>query len=416
MSEIKRANLLLPCGNELSKWSVIACDQFTSSPEYWEETEKSVGDAPSTLRMILPEAYLGTEKAEDSPRRTAEKMHEYLTGGVLREIPGAFLYVERTVRSGKIRHGILAAVDLEAYDYRPESDADIKATEKTVEDRLWKRLEVRKTASLELPHILIFYNDPACIVSAELEKDKQSLSKEYDFDLMQGGGHIKGWSVQGEAAERLEKQLNGLKEKGENREGLLSAAFAVGDGNHSLATAKLNWEEIRKTLPEEEKETHPARYALAELVNVYDTGVEILPIHRIIKNADNEGFIGFCEKWYRDNSRPGAEKTVTVGIGGQRAEIPVSGLGTGELVELTDRCLQAYLEANGGEEDYIHDDDTAVKLGSEKGSGYVLLPEVQREEIFDTVAHRRIFPKKCFSIGSAKDKRYYLECRQITSD
>lgn len=417
MAVIQTADILLPVEQDMSKWSVIACDQFTSEPAYWSETKRLTDGKPSTLNMILPEAYIGTNKAENAPERVRDVMQTYLDEGIFKTLKNAFLYVERETTGGRLRHGLLAAVDLDSYEYLPEKSAALKATEKTVEERLLKRLELRKSALLELPHVLIFLNDPEDRVASIVKAAEQELKTEYDFDLMQGGGHIRGRSVTGAPAEQLLALFKDLEEQAEKRAaeqpGTQPVMLAVADGNHSLATAKHSWEQLKKTLPEEAWADHPARYALAELVNVYDEGVFIEPIHRILKKSETEGLPEFAEAYFRGVSHEGAEKTVTVGTADKRREITVRGLSAGDIVAQTDRMLELYMAQFGGEEDYIHDNASAEALGSEPGCAYVLLPAIDRSEIFATAEQGRVFPKKAFSIGNARDKRYYLECRRI---
>ena len=406
MQIVRPADILLPASAEPEKWSVIACDQFTSDRQYWEETCRIVGNSPSTLHMILPEAWIGTERADAAPMRITEKMHQYLKEGVFRELPSAMIAVERTMQDGTVRKGIVAAVDLEAYDYRPESEAPIKATERTVEERLLKRLEMRENAVLELPHTLVFYDDPEHTVTAELDAIRNKSEKQYGFQLMQNGGAISGASLQGEAAERLENAFQRLADRKET-------VFAAGDGNHSLATAKLCWERMKPDLSEREKREHPARFALVELVNLYDEGVRIESIHRLLRGTDNRDFLHFAKEYFRDTGEAGGIKTIIAGIGKKQAEIAIRGMSAGEIVKAADEMIGRYLSKHGGTEDYIHDASSAVELGSEKNNAYLLLPAVEREEIFSVIRNGMIFPQKSFSIGNARDKRYYLECRRI---
>lgn len=407
MKLIKAADILLPDVKEMSRWSVIACDQFTSDRAYWEETRRIVGDAPSTLNMILPEAFMGTEEARKAGEEISVSMKKYLDGQLFRKLPASFLYVERTLRDGSVRHGIVAAVDLEEYDYKPEKNVRIKATEHTVEERLYKRIELREKAVLELPHVIIFYEDPENAIAGGLAAGKAELKQEYDFDLMQGGGRIAGWSVSGAKAEALEETLNALLSGG------TGASLAVGDGNHSLATAKLCWDRIKESLSETEKETHPARYALAELVNVYDSGIRIEPIHRVLFGTDASGFCTCAEAFFRAMNKEGKAYELKVGSAVGEQTLTVAGIPVGRIIEEADRMIADFLKEHGGTVDYIHDEASAVEKGCMPGSAYLLLPAVEKEDIFETVRRKELFPKKSFSIGSAREKRYYLECRKF---
>ncbi len=408
MGIIKAADILLPTVADMGKWSVIACDQFTSDRGYWEETHRIVGDAPSTLHMILPEALMGSAEAEQARDSVSGYMHRYLSGNLFRELRDSFVSVERRLEDGTVRHGIVAAVDLDAYEYRPEKEAKIKATEHTVEERLWKRIELRETAELELPHVLVFYEDPEGVIEKTIRAGKEELPPEYDFELMQRGGHIKGRAISGEKARELERLLNEPFDSEAP-----GAVLAVGDGNHSLATAKLCWERRKAGLTEEEKRTHKARFALVELVNLFDGGIHIEPIHRVVSGTDAAGFVAFAEKSFQAIGRDGAERAVTVGTGSGSRTLPVRGLSPAQTVDAADRMIAEYLKEHGGAVDYIHDEASAVETGSRPDSAYILLPAVEKEEIFEVVRRKELFPKKCFSIGNAREKRYYLECRTI---
>ena len=406
MGVIKAANILLPDAVEMDKWSVIACDQFTSDREYWAEICRIVGDRPSSLHMIFPEAWIGSREEDGASARIAERMLRYQREGIFREQKDAMIAVERQMQDGKIRRGIVAAVDLEAYDYRPEASAPIKATERTVEERLVKRLKLRKNASLESPHILVFFDDPEHRIDAELESVQGEMREEYSFELMQGGGWIRGRSFQGAAVRRMEKAFEELTGTGQTM-------LAAGDGNHSLATAKLCWEEMKKTLSDREKTEDPARYALVELVNVYDEGVEIEPIHRVLLGTDSRGFADYAERFFRGRSKNGSPRTLIAGTAAGEKSIEVYGLSTGELVSAADGLMEEYARLRGGTEDFIHDAGSARTIGSGEQAVFLILPEVRREELFSVVRENRIFPQKSFSIGNARDKRYYLEYRRI---
>ncbi len=408
MDIIRAADILLPDAEDMGRWSVIACDQFTSDRAYWAETRRIAGDAPSTLNMILPEAFMGTSEAENAQRKISACMEKYLNGKLFRELPASFMLVERTLENGAVRHGIIAAVDLEAYEYKPEKEAQIKATEHTVEERLYKRVELREAAALELPHVIIFYEDPDDAVMKKLCAEKAELKKEYDFELMQGGGHISGWSVSGQKAAELEDDMNAPASSRET-----GPAFAVGDGNHSLATAKLCWDRLKESLTVAERETHPARFALAEFVNVYDGGIRIEPIHRVIFGSEVSGFCDYAEEFFKAISKEGKAREIKVGSAGCEKMFTVSGLSVSQIIAAADKMIGGYLKEHGGTADYIHDNATAVEMGSRPGSAFVLLPAVEKGEIFEVARRKELFPKKSFSIGNAREKRYYLECRKI---
>lgn len=392
------ADILLPRVDDMTKWSCIACDQFTAEPEYWREAERIVGSEPSTLRLMLPEAWLGVRDSAAETRKIYAAMKDYVNRSIFRTVEQSFIYVERTLPSGAVRRGLVGKLDLECYDWAPGSATPVRATEGTVESRLPARVEVRRGATLEMPHIMVFIDDPenAVIPSAA---GGEAL---YDFELMLGGGHIRGSRVTGEAAERLTAAL-------EAPEG--AVRFAMGDGNHSLAAAKRCWEQIKRNLPESELETHPARYALAEIVNIHDEAVTFEPIHRVLLETVPRGFI---EEAAARLPR-GKGQAVTLLAGRREMEIE-TGMPLGALVALVDELLGDWRREHGGEPDYIHGDEEARALGGKPSSVGVLLPRLEKAELFPYITEHGPYPKKSFSIGHARDKRYYLECRAIVPE
>lgn len=389
------ADILLPRVEDMTKWSCIACDQFTSEPEYWREAERLVGNAPSTLRLMLPEAWLGLRDSAAETRKIYAAMSDYVNRGLFETVENSYIYVERTLPSGAVRRGLVGKLDLECYDWAPGSTTPVRATEGTVESRLPARVAVRRGASLEMPHIMVFLDDPenALIPSAA---GGELL---YDFELMQGGGRIRGSRVSGETAERLCAALD-------TPEG--AVRFAMGDGNHSLAAAKRCWEQIKPTLNETERDTHPARYALAELVNIHDEAVTFEPIHRVLLDTDPRGFL---EEAAARLPR-GAGQSVTI-LAGKREMTIDTGLPLGKLVALADELLTDWAREHGGLPDYIHGDGEARALGQTAASLGLLLPRLEKSELFPYITEHGPYPKKSFSIGHARDKRYYLECRSI---
>ena len=390
------AEILLPAGN-LRKWSVIACDQFTSDGEYWAEVERFVGDEPSALRLMLPEYYLGRSDESERMKQIQESMQQYLASNVFNVYPDSLIYLERKLSSGKVRHGLVGVIDLEAFDYSDQTDAPIRASEHTVEDRLPPRVKVRMQASIEMPHVMLFYHDPDdhLMKQAALASD-QVL---YEFDLMGGGGSIRGCQIQGEAAWTVAEAVSGSG----------GFRFAVGDGNHSLAAARNCWLNLKQSLPVEEQARHPARFALVELVNIYDPGVSFEPIHRVLFETEpSHWFSSASEKLYVQGGRE-----VTFLCGREQCTLPIRGSAIGEVIEQTEQFCKWYCEQYGGRIDYIHGDDETRYLAQSDGCCGVLLPQMKKEELFQSVSEIGPFPKKSFSIGLGTDKRYYLECRKI---
>ena len=406
--------MLPPKGTDMMKWAVVACDQFTSQKEYWEEARKIIGDAPSTLDLILPEAYLGSP---DEPERIAAikaNMKEYL--------------VERTA-NGNTRHGLVMALDLEEYDYSKGSGTLIRATEGTIVSRIPPRLKIREGAAVELPHILVLIDDPERTVIEPLVKKAEELPCLYDTDLMLGGGHISGRLVAGEGdVENVLAALTKLADKDafEKKYGdhpvLL---FAMGDGNHSLATAKANWEKIKAALPEDERADHPARYALIELNNVHDEGIIFEPIHRVVFGVNGKILIDALEKKLAEqNESVQVLPVASEAVGGEKHIIPffyegvegtfvVNGPAVQLAVGTLQNAIDAVLKDLGGEVDYIHGDDVVKDLSKKPNTVGFLLPTMQKGELFSTVVYDGALPRKTFSMGEAAEKRYYLEARLL---
>ena len=363
MHIVTSTDILLPRAEDMGAWSVIACDQFTSEPEYWAAAEARAAEKPSTLSLMLPEAWLHTARADGADGRIADTMRRYLAEGVFQTVPDSFIYVERTLSDGCVRRGLVAALDLEQYDFTGTQRASVRSTEGTVEERLPPRVNIRRSAPLEMPHTLLLMDDRTDSVLSLAEKAKDTLEKVYDFDLMLGGGHIAGWRVSGETKAAVQSALDALDNAALQREKYGDAAengkltFAVGDGNHSLAAAKRFWEEKRKTLPENERETDPARFALVEIENIHEPSLDFEPIHRVIFDTDTSAFA--------------AEFTA------HRTEWEAKEKTLGERVAAAESFCRAYIAAHGGYIDYIHGDDTARSLGEKPNCAAVLLPPVE---------------------------------------
>lgn len=417
MLPLKRANILLPKDVDMTKWSVVACDQYTSEPEYWKEVEKEVGSSPSTLNLILPELYLEDTDVEDRIKKINKTMEEYLDESMFNEYKDTMIYLERTQKDGKVREGLMAMVDLEDYSYEKGSQTLIRATEKTVIERIPPRLKVRENASLELPHIMILIDDEKKNIIESLKDKVTSEDVVYDFDLMENGGHIKGYKLSDEVINGIESGLESLMDKDyfekkynvKNKGVLL---FAMGDGNHSLATAKANYENLKKTMSDEEYLNNPARYALVEVVNLHSPALEFEPIHRVIFNTDVNNLVEELHKYYDINEDGDGEyfELVTKDFD-KRLYIsnPKSNIAVGSI----QMFLDDYLKDHSGKLDYIHGDETTRSMGSEEGNVGILFEAMPKEELFRTVILDGALPRKTFSMGHSYDKRYYLEARKI---
>ncbi len=410
------ADILLPDFNKVdgTKWAVIACDQYTSEPEYWEETQKTVGDSPSTLSIIIPEVYLS--QAQSIIPKVNKKMIDY-EKEVLKTYKNSMIYTERLQKDGRVKHGLVAVVDLEAYDFSKGSTSLIRATEGTVLERIPPRVAVRRDASIESPHIMILIDDDKKTVIEPITASKESLEKIYDFELMQGGGSVKGYLVKdgfdkiSDALSNIISDENAERLYGKNAPSKL--LFAVGDGNHSLATAKTAYLEVKEKLGEEASKNHPARYALVELTNLHDDALEFEPIYRVLFGVSPEHVISELDAYVK--TLKGSEKEQTIecivkdGVKKIVVSRPEKQLTVGTLQDFID----GYLKKFGGEVDYIHGEDSVKALASKDGAIGFIFTGMEKSQLFKTVIFDGVLPRKTFSIGHAYDKRYYIECRRI---
>ncbi len=416
-------------GTDLEKWAVIACDQYTSQPAYWKEADALVGDAPSTLRLTLPEVYLEDENVGERTKEIHRTMKQYLEDGTLEALPEGMILTERYSGGSCPRRGIVLSVDLEAYEYRPGSGSLIRPTEKTVVERIPPRLAVRTGASIELPHIMILIDDPDRNIIEPLFQKTDTFSQVYNTDLMQNGGHINGWLIpKGSVTDEIEEKLAKLADRDvfNSKYGCTDAQpllpYAVGDGNHSMATAKAYWEEIKKTLSPEDQESHPARFALVEVVNIHDESLIIEPIHRVLFHVDETEFFDAVIRFYADHgciasldedpaegdhSFPFCTKNRSgiLTVKNPKWAIPVATL---------QAALDAYLENHTEAKiDYIHGEDVVKELGMQDGNIGLFLPDIAKNDLFRGVVFDGVLPRKTFSMGEAHEKRYYIEAKRI---
>lgn len=409
------AELMLPAeGVDMSRWACVACDQYTSQPEYWQEAAWFVGDAPSCLKLVLPECYL-PETAQRVPEIHAE-MQRYLTAGTLSEQAEGFILIERTTESGK-RLGLVCAVDLEEYDFTGAKSL-VRPTEETITARLPARLTIRRGAPLEASHVMLLMDDPQRTVIEPLYTRRDALSLLYDFPLMQGGGHLRGWRVSAEDdLAAIHRALTTLK----TALGADPLLFAVGDGNHSLATAKAHWNEIKVGLSPDQQAAHPARFAMVEVENIHDDALQFEPIHRVLNHVDGAALMqdwaeycqshgmALCEGEEADNAQTlqviltGKERTVSIAH-------PDGPLPVATLQRYLDDFLARHPEV---EIDYIHGDDVLRSLASAPDTAGFLLPPLNKSAFFDAISVLGTLPRKTFSMGHAHEKRFYVECRRI---
>ena len=401
-SIIKAPHIYLPrIGVDMSKYAVIACDQYTSNLEYWNSLKEEIGNSVSTFHMIYPEAYLENTDNESYITQINKNIDSYLKNNDLVDIGECFILVERVTTYGVRRLGLVISIDLEDYSYERGSNALIKASEATIVERIPPRLKIRKDAEVELPHVLVLFDDKERTIVENLYLNRDKLEKVYDFELNKDGGHIRGYKVNN--TKEIIDKFNNLLVK--NNNGLL---FIVGDGNHSLATAKAHWDNIKKTLSEKERENHPARFALVEANNLYDEGIIFEPIHRVLFNVDdsfidelrkttNGDYVSFTYSYRRgkeelrmDKNAPKAYKTIQTFLDSYMKEHP--------QVKI----------------DFIHDEDELISVSNKNPHSIAIaMPALTKDDLFDYIAGDLVLPRKSFSMGHANEKRYYLEAKKI---
>ena len=412
----KVGNILIPKSVDMHKWSVVACDQYTSEPKYWEEVESIVGDAPSTLRITLPEIYLNDANVEERIKKINETMTKYLNEDIFTKLDNSMIYLERTQSDGKVREGIMGIVDLEDYSYEKGSQTLIRATEKTVIERIPPRMKVRENASLELPHIMILIDDEKKNIIESLKSKVTTKDVVYDFDLMQNGGHIKGYKLNESIQNEIILGLEALADKDyfESKYDVTDKGvllFAMGDGNHSLATAKACYEKLKETMGDAALE-NPARYALVELVNLHSSALEFEAIHRVIFDTDASDLIKNLYEYYNINEEGKGQKFELITKDMDKVlyiENPKSNIAVGSI----QMFLDDYLSTHKGTIDYIHGDDVTKDFGSKEGNVGIIFDAMSKEDLFKTVILDGALPRKTFSMGHSYDKRFYLEARKI---
>ena len=423
------AHILMPKSNiDLHKWAVVACDQYTSQPDYWAKTADIVGDNISSLHLILPEVYLEKENTSEKIKKIHNTMNEYIQNNIFSALPEGMMLIVRD--TGKIRKGLVLQFDLEEYDYKLGSKSKIRPTEKTVEERIPPRLAVRDGASIEIPHIMIMIDDPDRKIIEPLYEKRDTFSKLYDVELMQNGGHLTGWFIpKSVETENVLNMLDNLADaeifaqKYNTSLDTPVLPFAVGDGNHSMATAKAYWEKIKHTLSEDEKLNHPSRFILAELVNIHDESIIIEPIHRILFDVDIENLFESAVKFFEsknakckiansiENQNSHAfpfetkDKKGVLIIENSPYALPIASIQT---------FLDEYIIQNPNTKiDYIHGDNVLSKLASNDNSIGFFMPTLKKDDLFKGVIFDGVLPRKTFSMGDAREKRFYMEAKMI---
>ncbi len=414
------ANILVPKNSvDMYKWSVIACDQYTSEPEYWNQVYSNVDSSPSTLNLILPELYLEDDDVASRIGNIHDSMNKYLSDGIFDEYSNAMIYVERMQSNGILRQGIVGAIDLEKYDFSKGSTSEVRATEATVIERIPPRIKVRQGAPLELPHIMILIDDPDNTVIEPLAAKTASMNKLYDTELMQNGGSIKGWLVDENAQEAVDTALSALADPDtfNSKYGLSNSPvllYAMGDGNHSLATAKEFYEQLKKANPDKDLSNHPARYALAEIVNLHSPALKFEAIHRLVYNVDCEKLVSELTDSLALSEDAVSDQYIILCSNGSDKKLYINKKSSNLSVGSLQNFLDKFLKDNGGKIDYIHGADTVKALADKHNGLGFILPDMDKSQLFPTVIKDGALPRKTFSMGHAEDKRFYIEARKIT--
>ncbi|MGI6030434.1 MAG: DUF1015 domain-containing protein [Eubacteriales bacterium] len=414
----RTCNIKIPKHIDVQKWSVVACDQYTSQPQYWHRVESFVGDAPSTLHMVIPEIYLESDDVDSRIQKVNETMERYLKESVTRTIEDGCLYVERTLENGLVRRGLMLAVDLECYDFSAGSRSPIRATEGTVLSRIPPRVKVRENAPMEVPHVMLLIDDERHQVIEPITQVATELERVYRTRLMERGGAVTAFLLGRQEVAQVTQALNSLldEEYYTGKYGYSAAEhpllFAVGDGNHSLACAKQCYENLKRRVGEQQARKSPARYALVEVVNLHDRSLQFEAIHRVVFDCDTEKLLAHLQRRY-PKGRPGVgQRLVVVTQDGEQEwwiEHPSHPLEVGTLQEFLDN----YLADHEGRLDYIHGEEVVRELSSRKGNVGFLLPSMEKERLFPAILQGGALPRKTFSMGHPWDKRFYLECRLI---
>lgn len=408
MKIFKSADILLPKPQYLDKWAVVACDQYSSEPAYWDRIETQVKNLYSTFHLVLPEAWLNTPKAKEHQQNIRPTMEKYLNEQVFQQYPNSFIYVERTLTNGMVRQGLVGALDLEAYDYHCPSTYPIRATEATILERIPARAQIRQDAILEFPHILLLQNDGKDELFKNLVQAKEHFKMLYDLDLMANGGHLKGYLVEGQDKQKVEVLLDAYQMRCQQNQGDHPLFYAIGDGNHSLAAARTIWDKLKRSLSDQDQQTHPARFALAELENLQHPAQKFEPIHRFVKDVDVFDLLASIPQVDKDKGYAidyiSAQKHGTLYLDPSVSPLPLAVL---------QKYLDEYLAKHDGIIDYIHGELELALLCAIPNSIGFYLPAIDKDSLFETIQQDGSLPRKTFSMGHAQEKRFYMEGKML---
>lgn len=405
---LKSQPILIPNDNiDKEKWAVVSCDQFTSQRDYWKKLEEFVGSEPSTLGMIFPEVYLEDNDGKERIEKINQTMRSYMADGTFKELKDKFVLVERDTKYGMKRLGLITSVDLDDFVYDGSKKTPIRSTEGVVASRIPVRLEIRNGAPIELPHIILLIDDRKKVIIEKMFENKESLEKLYDFDLNMDGGHLRGYAVDAQKANEMFEVLYDENEQIEKYGEASNFVLAVGDGNHSLATAKAYWEQIKATLSDEEKENHPARFALCEIENLHCDGIVFEPIHRVVFGADNKALF---EKL---SSKLSGDSKAKVFFDGEYKEISIPSFSPLAIKEIENACQEYLNEKENASIDYIHGENNLIDVANEQNGLAICMPSLDKNDLFKYVLQNGALCKKSFSMGEAEEKRYYYEAKKL---
>ena len=413
-----KGDILVPNVECMSAWSVIACDQYTSQPQYWRDVENFVKTKPSTLNMMVPEIRFASDDLDQRICSVNRAMRTYLRRHMFYEVHD-YIYSRRVLSNGKVRCGLVGVIDLEQYEFHPGSQTTVRATEGVIQSLIEPRLAIRDLTPLEVSHTMLLIDDRENTVFASLEQELDQMQLLYSFDLMMGSGSISGYLVTPEQSERIDRALTALAtpEEMQKKYGITDKGifvYAVGDGNNSIATAKLHYDNLKRTLSPQKLRNHPARYTLSEIVNLHDDSFEFEPINRVLFGVDTANFLHQLSHVHRISYSPQeGQQYFDCVIGDETKRIWIGGPSSNVVTGTVQNFIDHYIREFSGKVDYVHGENIVRQLAAQTDNVGILFPSIPKESLFETILIDGILPRKTFSMGTAADKRFYLECRKI---
>ena len=413
-----KGDILVPNVECMSAWSVIACDQYTSQPQYWRDVENFVKTKPSTLNMMVPEIRFASDDLDQRICSVNRAMRTYLRRHMFYEVHD-YIYSRRVLSNGKVRCGLVGVIDLEQYEFHPGSQTTVRATEGVIQSLIEPRLAIRDLTPLEVSHTMLLIDDRENTVFASLEQELDQMQLLYSFDLMMGSGSISGYLVTPEQSERIDRALTALPtpEEMQKKYGITDKGifvYAVGDGNNSIATAKLHYDNLKRTLSPQKLRNHPARYTLSEIVNLHDDSFEFEPINRVLFGVDTANFLHQLSHVHRISYSPQeGQQYFDCVIGDETKRIWIADPSSNVVTGTVQNFIDHYIREFSGKVDYVHGENIVRQLAAQTDNVGILFPSIPKESLFETILIDGILPRKTFSMGTAADKRFYLECRKI---